>query len=1212
SEAAGRISNNVIRNNSSYGMRLQDWPNAAGVTPGPWTVDGNILRSNGSGATDYDIWVEDTYTGTLISGNTITGSLAANEAGIYALNQAGDLILSANYIISSTRGVWTNINGTFDAQRVKLYGNTIVSGTNGVLIQYTAGGATVPQVIIGGSCANANQIYGNTDQDLRLTNYGANITATHNYWGAHTLRDIEDRIYHNWDAGGLGIVTYEPAIYVPRTIDLQVSPTSLPADGMSTATITVTVRDECNNRALRGTMIGITTSCGTVDYGFAEAEDTTQVTRTNAWTSRTAGSWSRASNGEVLEASNANRRLEWAFRGRAVSLIYAKDVGGGKAEVRIDGTLVKTIDMASTQRELRVEDVIANNLDPNVIHIIEVRPDGSGNIWVDAFRSGGVVVSGGRIVTTLTAPNSPCTAKIWATVYDGALITASSTDLYPIITSTATVVFQAADLYISKSASPASINSGQRVTYTITYGNNGVEAGTSVLVTDTLPLDFLYVSSSSVPNREPPTLIAGNPQKLVWNIGTLVAGATGTITVVAKPDQSVAWTVPVVRNNVAQISSSVPDPVAGNNSSGPVPVTVLAPASLAISAHPPAIRVSNGTITTTLRITATDGNGNPIHNIPINVTTTVGTFPASGGTALVVTTTNGVALAALASSTTVTTATVRAEVMPIGFGLPWASTQVRFIPGYPFEITSTVYPTTPIQLCGGEAVVTATIRDRWGNLVEDGTEVNFNVVQGERGDMYPRLTTTLNGIAVSTLRTKGYLFGARSLDVYILSRRETQEATHLQRVDLQEGPPHTIGLTASPSPLPVGGREAEIRALVKDCGGNPVKDGTVVTFTASSLGTIAPVTATTLNGLAYGVFQSGCTMGTAVITAASDSRVSTISLLLEPGPADLISVDAPSPSAISNCGGTATIVATAYDSCGNLVKDGTEVQFTPQYGYVTASPVRALTQNGKASTRVTAQNKTLETWPTAVEQIDVTSGSAFPGFTNLTIRPGAASKVEVMADPDSIPINGDVNLYDIVVVARVVDCSNTPVQNGTAVALRTDLGIFRESGMRLLPRLTVGGLVTGTLTSQSIAGSVTITATADSVTGTTQVRFLPGEPWLISVWGYPETIYADGQSTSLITAWVKDEFNNPVLGGVTVTLVVDFGYFQETGQVSYTTYTDGFGYVFARLVSATTPRTVLVRAIAYNSRQGYSYVFFITPPPRRYLYMPFVQRRFPS
>jgi hypothetical protein len=397
--------------------------------------------------------------------------------------------------------------------------------------------------------------------------------------------------------------------------------------------------------------------------------------------------------------------------------------------------------------------------------------------------------------------------------------------------------------------------------------------------------------------------------------------------------------------------------------------------------------------------------------------------------------------------------------------------------------------------------------------------------------------------------------------------------------------------------------------LVKDCGGNPVKDGTLVTFTTSGLGTIAPVTATTVNGLAYGVFKSGCTMGTAVITATADSRSSSLSLLLEPGPADLITVNTPSPSTISNCGGTATIEATVYDSCGNLVKDGTMVQFAPQYGYVTASPVLDFTRNGKVSTRVTARNKRLETWPTAVEQIDVTSGSAFPGFTNLTIRPGAASAVEVMANPGSIPINGDVNLYDIVVVARIADCSDTPVQDGTSVALRTDLGIFRESGMRVLPRFAVGGLVTGTLTSQSIAGLVTITATAGSVNGTTQVRFLPGEPWLISVWGYPETIWADGQSTSLITAWVKDEFNNPVVDGVTVTFVVDFGYFQETGEVSYTTQTTIDGYVFATLVSDTTPQTVLVRAIAYNSRQGYSYVFFIEPPERRYLYMPYVQRR---
>jgi len=1204
---SGEISNNSVYNNTRRGIRVQDFPT---VAPALTTISANVLYANGSGATDYDIQVEDSYTGTMVTGNTITGSGAANEVGIYVLNRAGDLTLSANSITGCTRGVWIYENASFDVQKVNLHGNTITAGTTGIRVEWGAGVPVQRQVIVGGSVANANSIHGNSGYELEVPIYSANITATYNDWGVCTLRGIEDEIYHHYDnpLPSIGTVTYEPALCVPYTIDVEAAPTSLPADGISAATITATVRDVAGQRALPGTMIGITTSLGSVPYGYAEAEDTSQVVRTGTWTLLSTAPWSRASGGQLLRASAATRLLTWAFTGQAVSLLYTKDALGGKAEVRVDGTLIKTIDMSSSVREFRVEEVITTTLDPSVSHTIEVRPDGTGNIWIDAFRSGGVVATQGRITTMLTSTTTHGIAAIWATVYDGKIVTSTSAALYPIITDTTSVAFEAADVYVSKNATPTSINAGQEVTYTITYGNYGPEIATNALVTDTLPANFLYVRSKSSPNREPPTSAPGN--KYVWHVGNLASGATGSITLVARPDPAATWAVTVTVSNVAEIATDVPDAVAGNNASGPVDVTIVMPATIAISAHPPAIRVSNGTIATTLRITVTDSNSNLVHGVPISLTTTAGSFPASGGTTLIVTTTNGIAQAQLASGPTVTTATVTAAVMPTGMGLPTASVQVRFLPGLPFAITSTAYPTL-IRVCGDSAVVTATITDEFGHLVEDGTEVTFNVVQGDRGEMYPRLTTTLNGIATSIVRTKGYRFGERFLDVYILAKREAVQVVWYQRIDLEEGPPHNITVTASPPVIPVGGRESEITALVQDCGGNNVQNGTVVTFTVSSLGTITPTVTSTTNGRAYAIFKSGCTVGTAWVSAAADSRSGSTTVTLEPGPADLISVGAPSPTSVRNCGGQAVIVATVYDVCGNLVKDDTPVLFTPQYNYVDAEPKLAYTRGGMVTTTVTALDKLLETWPTALEQIDVTSGSAFPGFTSLTILPGLAENVEVSADPDSIPINGDVNFYDIIVVARVTDCSDTPVDDGTAVTLRTSLGLFRESGMRSLPRTTLNGLVTGTLTSQSIAGLVTITGTANSAVGTAEVRFLPGDPWLLDVWGYPTTIYANGMSTSLITALVKDEYNNPVLDGITVTFVTDYGLFVQSGDVVYTTTTSIDGFAFVTLLSDPIPRTALVRAIAYNDRQGYTYVFFVTPPEMSYLYLPLVKRRAP-
>jgi hypothetical protein len=532
-----------------------------------------------------------------------------------------------------------------------------------------------------------------------------------------------------------------------------------------------------------------------------------------------------------------------------------------------------------------------------------------------------------------------------------------------------------------------------------------------------------------------------------------------------------------------------------------------------------------------------------------------------------VTTTMGIATADLASSSAIATATVTASVMPAG--APSGSVLVRFIAAPPAIIESEAYPTT-IPVCGSEAVITATIKDQFGHLVPDGTSVSFNVVNGAQGEMYPRLTTTLNGVATSTVRSKAYRFGDRFLEVYILAQRLLVQTDRYQRVDLVEGPPAQVDFTLDPPTIEVDGDKTEIDALVMDCGGNPVVDGTVVNFTVDSLGTISPTTTTTTDGIAETDFWSKCSAGASVVTAT-----------------------------------------TVYDVCLNKVKDNTPVLFTPQYGYVNVLPALAWTHDGVATAMITALDEPLETWPMTYEQIDVTSGAAVPGFSSMSIVPGDPSIVTVTTDKDSIRLDGDVNFYDITVVARVDDCSGTPVVDGTSVLLRTDLGFFRESGTRTVVDTTVTGLITATLTSQTEAGLVTLTALADSAAGVKVVRFLPDPPFYIEVWGAPPTIRADGEARSYVTAHLMDQYYNTVLDGVTVTFVTDWGQFMGTYDIEYITFTDADGLAYATLIATDEPHNALVRAIAYNEDlasdvQGYTYVLMVDPWK---VYMPIVYKQ---
>jgi virginiamycin B lyase len=141
-------------------------------------------------------------------------------------------------------------------------------------------------------------------------------------------------------------------------------------------------------------------------------------------------------------------------------------------------------------------------------------------------------------------------------------------------------------LTISKSA-PASVVSGQNLTYTLTYGNTGSGNATAVLIRDTLPAGTDFVSATGGG-----TLSSG---VVTWNIGGLNAGVTS---------QSVSFTVRVtasagvVTNSAYAIQASGVSAVAGP----PVSTTVTAAPSpaLTISKSAAASVVSGQNLTYTL------------------------------------------------------------------------------------------------------------------------------------------------------------------------------------------------------------------------------------------------------------------------------------------------------------------------------------------------------------------------------------------------------------------------------------------------------------------------------------------------------------------------------------------------------------------------------------------------------------------------------------
>jgi uncharacterized repeat protein (TIGR01451 family) len=110
-----------------------------------------------------------------------------------------------------------------------------------------------------------------------------------------------------------------------------------------------------------------------------------------------------------------------------------------------------------------------------------------------------------------------------------------------------------ADLSVEKVVDVSTPAVGDEVVYTITVTNNGPDAATNVVVTDTLPTGVTFVSADPVADSTGP---------LTWNVGPLANGADWLVDVTVTVDPE---TEGDVLTNSASVSSDVDDSDTQNN-----------------------------------------------------------------------------------------------------------------------------------------------------------------------------------------------------------------------------------------------------------------------------------------------------------------------------------------------------------------------------------------------------------------------------------------------------------------------------------------------------------------------------------------------------------------------------------------------------------------------------------------------------------------------
>lgn len=134
----------------------------------------------------------------------------------------------------------------------------------------------------------------------------------------------------------------------------------------------------------------------------------------------------------------------------------------------------------------------------------------------------------------------------------------------------------------------------------------------------------------------------------------------------------------------------------------------------------------------------------------------------------------------------------------------------------------------PVDLQNGVSG-TVYVYDAYHNLIVTPLPVSFNL-SSSSGAAQVRTVTTSNGVAWTRMNS-----AAREGAAHFVA--ETGGVTSTRVVEEVPGDPCNLAMTATPD----HGKAKLQTAPVRDCSGNPIPDGTVVTFTASYNGTQSTV-----------------------------------------------------------------------------------------------------------------------------------------------------------------------------------------------------------------------------------------------------------------------------------------------------------------------------------------------------------------------------------
>jgi hypothetical protein len=337
--------------------------------------------------------------------------------------------------------------------------------------------------------------------------------------------------------------------------------------------------------------------------------------------------------------------------------------------------------------------------------------------------------------------------------------------------------------------------------------------------------------------------------------------------------------------------------------------------------------------------------------------------------------------------------------------------------------------------------VDATVWLEDNELAPPGTEVNFNII-GNHGGMF---TSGSLGMVGDNGTATVYYRSGMSTGTDTLSAECEGVLSNFVPIVLHAGPPSVISISSDTTMLYVGSTTtATITAELRDTTGNMVGNNFPVFFT-TTLGSITPLSAPTVNGVATAHLQASTVAGGALVKATFGAlSCSTLVQFVATGPAN-ISLSSDTSQITVQGGGSinyAYITAVVFDAAGNPVQVPAMVHFqivaglpgggvninnhnledsTFTNGGTATVVLNAGTVSGPVQIKAWTPNPENPQWPPIWAQ---------QSLVTITAGPPAYISINSMSDPQ----DGGGDTWRVEVSSLVLDAYANPVPDNVSVS----------------------------------------------------------------------------------------------------------------------------------------------------------------------------------